>query len=145
MGLKIRRAKKSDMIVLKKFRKEHFTESFPELMYKPGGDIKRLKKEISKSGAFVLTLGNEIIGYLYVDAGKYLGHQLGELHTIHIAKKYRGKGYSHLLMKKAMEYFKNKKVKEITLGTVISNKIAISLYHRYGFKDWRIRMKKMVK
>ena len=52
-----------------------------------------------------------------------------------IDKSLQGKGYGHLALKEIIKYFKDNGADIITLSTKESNKIALSLYHQFGFKE----------
>jgi ribosomal protein S18 acetylase RimI-like enzyme len=144
MNLNVRRAKKSDFRFLKEVMKEHIKTTFPGFKYDQTLADRHFRKEIQKPGAFVLTLDRKVIGYLHLGFGKHFGIPVGELHSIHILKQYRGKGYSHVLMKYVEDYFKKKKAKIIALSTNLDNTTARSLYKKHGYKNWRIRMKKVI-
>jgi ribosomal protein S18 acetylase RimI-like enzyme len=145
----IRKAKKSDFEKVKHFLRDHYELTYPEIPY---DKIKKyaessFKENVGKEGTFVLELGNQIIGYLSVSIEKddRINARKGYIHMTHIAKKFRGKGYSHFLMKTADEFFKKKKVKFCTLDTDLKNKTAIGLYKKYGYKPWRLEMKRLQK
>lgn len=52
-----------------------------------------------------------------------------------IDKSLQGKGYGHLALKEIIQYFKDNGADSITLSTKPSNKVALSLYHQFGFKE----------
>lgn len=47
----------------------------------------------------------------------------------------QGKGYGSAALKEIIRYFKEQGADQITLSTKESNTKALSLYHRYGFKE----------
>lgn len=47
----------------------------------------------------------------------------------------QGKGYGSAALKEIIRYFKEHGADQITLSTKESNTTALSLYHRYGFKE----------
>lgn len=126
--------------------REHFESNFPEISYKK---IQRsaeaeFKKRVSKEGTFVLEQKKTPIGYLSVGTQKFpsIDAREGVIYMVHVAKKFRGKGYSHILMRFADKYFKKNKVAYSSVGTCLANKVAIGLYERHGYKPWRIKLKK---
>ena len=62
--------------------------------------------------------------------------QFNSIHIFHvfIDRENRRKGYSKLLVNKALEYAKNNQIRKITLAVNKNNPIAIELYNNYGFK-----------
>ena len=52
-----------------------------------------------------------------------------------IDKSSQGKGYGHLALKEIIQYFKENGADIITLSTKPGNQTALSLYHRFGFKE----------
>lgn len=52
-----------------------------------------------------------------------------------IDQSLQGNGYGHLALKEIIQYFKENGVDIITLSTKLDNKIALSLYHQFGFKE----------
>ena len=81
---------------------------------------------------YKLIINEEEIGYIETIPNiDYL-----EITDVLIYNDYRGKGYSKVLM----DYiFNNTKYKRILLEVSDINKIAISLYNKYGFKEISIR------
>ena len=121
-------------------------KDFPEIPYdKIKKKVERsFRKHVGKVGTFVLVLNDKIIGYLSVGVSKnkQLSLNEGELYMIHISKEFRGRGYANLLMKTAEEYFEKKKADYCIIGTHVENQISQSLYRKYGFKPWRIILKR---
>ncbi|MBF4694485.1 ribosomal protein S18-alanine N-acetyltransferase [Fusibacter ferrireducens] len=84
---------------------------------------------------FVVTLNEEIIGY----AGMWT--VVDELHVtnVAIAPDKRGMGFSSRLMEKLFEFAVENKFASMTLEVRTTNKVAINLYEKYGFKSLGIR------
>lgn len=78
---------------------------------------------------FVLTLDQSVIGY----GGMWL--IMDELHITNVAvtPKFRGKGYSSVLIQALIDFGKEKKFKHMTLEVRTGNQVAISLYEKFGF------------
>lgn len=143
----IRNVRPEDADVVKVFAKEHMVRDYPELPYsilkeKTESDI---QKHCTEPTSFVLELDGKVIGYLAVsiDTDRYSKQKIGVLHMIHIAEGYRGKGYSHLLMAKAEEFFDQHHVACVEISTNVNNEVAIELYKKHGYRMWRCTMKKV--
>lgn len=52
-----------------------------------------------------------------------------------IDKKFQGKGYGAAALEKVIAYFRDHNAGYIKLSTKESNLTALSLYHKYGFKE----------
>jgi ribosomal protein S18 acetylase RimI-like enzyme len=142
----VRKARKSDFEKVKGFVKEHWEKGFPEVDYNKVSKYAEasFKNHVGKEGTFVLTMDDEIIGYLSVGVSKNKELNLleGELYMIHIKKEFRGKGYAHLMMKTAENYFKRKNPDYCVISTHIDNEVSQSLYKKDGYKPWRITLKR---
>ena len=71
---------------------------------------------------------NDIIGYGHLDFEKYIW--LG----ICVLKKFRGKGYGKLIIKKLIEVASKKNIENIFLTVDKENIPAINLYKKFDFK-----------
>ncbi len=97
------------------------------------GDDEGAIENTIKFGGKLLILENpvikEIIGtsWMTVDGRRVYLHHFG------IKPEHQGKGYSHLLMKASME-FAESSGKQIKLEVHLTNKIATSLYKKWGFQ-----------
>ncbi len=70
---------------------------------------------------------------LWIDEDK------AQINNFYIVKDYQGKKLGRKFMDYVIEYFKSLHIKEITLEVRRSNKIAITLYESYGFKQVSVR------
>ena len=52
-----------------------------------------------------------------------------------IDKKLQGKGYGSLALKEIIKYFEDNGANNIKLSTKETNVTALSLYHKFGFKE----------
>ncbi len=82
-----------------------------------------------KPVAFVVADGNWV--------SSFSGERVGEIHELAIKKSYWGKGLGKFLMDKALNHFKNLKLKKAGLWVGEKNKRAIEFYKKYGFKPVR--------
>lgn len=53
---------------------------------------------------------------------------------LRIYEEYRGQGYGNQMIKEITELYYNKPIFPLTLGVLKSNKVALHLYLKYGFK-----------
>lgn len=143
----VRNARPEDAEFVKIFVKEHMVRNHPETPYaklkeKAEADI---EKHCAGPTSFVLELDGKVIGYLgvSVDTDKYTKQRVGVLHMIHVAEVYRGSGYSHLLMKKADEFFGNNHVDFREVSVDAGNEAAIGLYKKHGYRLWRCTFKRI--
>lgn len=84
---------------------------------------------------FSLFLKGDLIGYI----GVYLLFPEMEISNVAITTQYQKKGYSHYLMRCALELAKEGAFTDIFLEVEASNTSAIALYSGYGFKEMGIR------
>jgi len=92
-------------------------------------DISYLKLE---SVTYILKKDDWIIGHISIQ----LRPQFNSIHIFHvfIDRENRRRGYSKLLVNKALEYAKNHQFNKVTLAVNQNNSIAIELYTNYGFE-----------
>lgn len=84
---------------------------------------------------FVYVENNVILGYLSFE----LIYDRIEIDNFFVNKEHRNIGIGSLLMKKLVDFGKEKGVKNITLEVMKDNDIAISIYNKYGFVSKAIR------
>ena len=90
------------------------------------------KKRIEEPECFALIQDSKIIGHLIVTC---FGKDEAHLGRIGVAKVHQGIGYGSMLMEHAIEWFqKAGGIRAAHLYTEDYNKIAQSLYKKYGFK-----------
>lgn len=101
----------------------------------------------NKNRIYMLLKKNDII-IGFIDArinerpDNYVIKETGHIESIYIKPNYRKKGYGHLLINKAMDWFKEKKVKKFTLGVYPSDFQAKKFWKKMGFKEYLIMYKK---
>lgn len=83
--------------------------------------------------SFILKENDWIVGYMSLQ----LQPKNDFIHLFHVFvdREHRGKGYSKLLIKKAITYAQKADIPAITLFVLPSNEIAVNLYKSYGFED----------
>lgn len=78
----------------------------------------------------VARLKDKVVGYAGI---RFYGRQ-GHITTIAVAPRWRGNQIGEQLLLALLEVARDRKAKEVILEVRPSNKIAISLYEKYGFK-----------
>lgn len=83
---------------------------------------------------FILTDGETLLGYVYVEAAPE--HEEGTIEFIAVDSKYRNKGAGTALLRKAGSFlFDEMNSKEISICVKAENKAAIHMYIKNGFKE----------
>jgi ribosomal protein S18 acetylase RimI-like enzyme len=73
---------------------------------------------------------------------RYLkGKLMGKISVAFIDEKYRGKGVGRLLFREAIKWFKKHKIKYVRLTVHSKNKIGLSAWTKYGFREFTKDMK----
>jgi N-acetylglutamate synthase-like GNAT family acetyltransferase len=95
-------------------------DNLEEIILKPGGEI------------FFCLYDNQVAGTV---AMQKIGEQTFELAKMAVTEKYKGKGFSNLLMESCIHFAKEKKASKIILLSNKSLSPAITLYSKFGFKE----------
>ena len=101
-----------------------------------GEDVETSTKYIKNSLAdkntksFILLKGNEVAGYCAVDHGENEEYFFG----LFIDKPFRGQGFGTFFIKKMMAILQKEGSRVFALNVEISNKAAIHIYEKAGFK-----------
>lgn len=85
----------------------------------------------------VITQEDEVVAY----GGFWKIIDQGDINNIAVKKEYRNMGFGKMLMEALIEKAKEQKIKAITLEVRVTNKSAINLYKKLGFKEAGIRKK----
>ena len=121
----------------------------------PVNKAKRYYKEYLKNdltnrwrAIFVFIKNKEIVGIVVGKIFKTLkvtGYErCGFISNVYVKKEYRRKGIAKKLIKEIIGWFKKKGATKISLELYKDNIAAIKLYHKFGFKDYTIKMKKKI-
>ncbi|MCS7232599.1 MAG: ribosomal protein S18-alanine N-acetyltransferase [Synergistetes bacterium] len=78
----------------------------------------------------VARLKDKVVGYAGI---RFYGRQ-GHITTIAVASRWRGNQIGEQLLLAILEIAKERKVREVILEVRPSNRVAIGLYEKYGFK-----------
>jgi len=114
-------------------------------------DEKALKKLMNnKKDLFYLALLDGVLaGYVQfrIDDGKQDGVKVmprqGFIRSLYVEKKYRKNGIAKALFLCSMKYFKQRRVKYVSLNVMHTN-FARDIYKKWGFEDFRMLMKKKI-
>ncbi len=87
------------------------------------------------AGFFIMEEDQKIIGFISF----WIDEKKAQINNFYIIPKEQKKGHGKELLNHMMKYFDSKNVKEVTLEVKPSNKNAIELYQRYGFKEVAVR------
>ena len=101
------------------------------------GSIDDIKKSLESDviNYFVLKNNGVVLGFLELST---LPPEM-ELFDIAIDEKFQGKGYAKLLMNFMIDFAKENKCETIFLEVNRINQKAISLYDKFGFKEYAVR------
>ena len=77
---------------------------------------------------------------LYIAGYKRVGH----ISNLFVSKEFRKKAVAQKLIKEVVKWFKKKKAVEIGLELYEHNVPAINLYHKLGFKNYSVKMRKKI-
>ncbi|RLG73447.1 MAG: ribosomal-protein-alanine N-acetyltransferase [Thermoprotei archaeon] len=124
MALKIRPARKDDIDRIFKIETLSFKEPYPKgLLY--------IYLKLTPELFLVIEKNGKVIGYII---GLLKTNKLGHIVSLAIDPEERRKGYGTLLLKKLLEKFKELGVCKVRLEVRVSNRPAINLYSKHGFK-----------
>lgn len=70
--------------------------------------------------------------------------KIGYISEIFVKKKFRGMEISSKLKDKAIKWFREKKIKYISIAVYDDNKLAHSIYKKWGFFDYYTDMRKKI-
>lgn len=83
----------------------------------------------------VITVNDEVVAY----GGFWKIIDEADINNIAVKKEHRGKGFGKMLMNALIEEAKKQNIKAMTLEVRVTNKSAIALYKKLGFKESGIR------
>lgn len=138
----------SDLYSLQNLSIRTFTETFADdnsskdmaLYLQESFASVKLFRELSYplTDFYFVRLESQLIAYLKLNFGaaqsEPMGNEAMELERIYILKDFQGKGSGQLLMDKAIEIARSKKVKFIWLGVWEQNHRALAFYKKNGFE-----------
>ena len=109
-----------------------------------------LKKDLTfKERAIFIAIENDkIIGMIL---GKIIDtlsiakfKKRGYISNLYILPKYRRKGIAKKMVEELIKWFKENNIKNLRLEVYSKNKPALNIYHKLRFKEYAIKMKKVL-
>ena len=121
------------MIHFRKFNENdwnNFEEIVEEAFARENIQKENFLQMLDDDGLIGAFRNEKLVGYLRL----LLIDKYGHLGQIAVEKSERGKGYGNKLMDYAIDYFSKKEMESVGLYVETKNKVAISLYEKYGFE-----------
>ncbi len=124
MEVRLRSVNLRDLEQIYKIEVESFKYPYP---------FEYLKVLLFLAGEFFIVAeeNNKVIGYA---VGVLEKNNVGHIVSIAVSRDYRGRGIGRKLLEELERRLKNKGAKDFKLEVRISNRIAISLYTKLGYK-----------
>ncbi len=101
-------------------------------------------KITSKESEILLVESGKVLGFIMLsiyDSSPISSiKKYGHIGYFFVKRNMRGKGIGKKIYKKSLEWFKDKKIKRISLEVNFLNKKTIELYKKLGFKEFEINM-----
>jgi ribosomal protein S18 acetylase RimI-like enzyme len=137
----------SDLTQLQAISRQTFTETFAgmnteedmEKYLRDNLSIDKLTEELQNTDSlfFFAKVGNEIAGYLKLNAGaaqtELTDHEAVEIERIYVQNAYQGLKIGKALFDKAVSVAKERKASYLWLGVWEENHKAIAFYEKNGF------------
>jgi len=153
----IRKAGMSDVkglaeLYLQFWEKHSNMDPLTKLKTKPTlrNNIHEAKKDVKKKNnvIFVALIDDKIAGYIEIYIKKnFRMFRIKEYAYIDSAtthKDYRGLGVARMLTEASIKYLKEKKIKYVRVNVYTSNKIALKVWRKLGFRPQSIKMIKEI-
>ncbi len=103
----------------------------------PPVDVDRRAASFEIDGSFAALAGEELVGWLHIDA---TGFGYGELGML-VAREWRGRGVGSALLEAAIAWARGRGLHKLSLTVFAHNEPAIALYRKYGFVEEGRRVK----
>lgn len=147
--IKIRKAELNDLATLLEFEQAiiEYERPFEELMQAGKFNYYDLKEFIAGDTAEVLVaeLDGQLIGSGFArlkDSRFYLRDEYhAYLGFMYVDPNFRGKGVNQLIVKKLIDWSKNKGMKSVCLTVFEDNEAAIKAYNKVGFRKQFVEMR----
>ncbi|MGC8677215.1 MAG: GNAT family N-acetyltransferase [Hydrogenobaculum sp.] len=94
-----------------------------------------LRRDVA--GLFIVKDDDKIVGFIAIDGNWYskkYNKVVGAIHEIFVDPEYFDKGVGSMLMKKAIEYFKQRNLDLVELWVGDKNEKAMKFYEKFGFR-----------
>ncbi|MCK4245471.1 MAG: GNAT family N-acetyltransferase [Candidatus Omnitrophica bacterium] len=120
---------------------------------KPIDEVKKryfyyLKRDLTfkDRAIFIAVKNDKIIGMVLGKIVNTLSiikfEKRGYISNLYILPRYRRKGIAKKLVRELIEWFRANNIKSLRLEVYSKNKPALNIYHKSGFKEYAIKMKK---
>lgn len=133
MKLKIRKVKRKDIKEISKIFKESFSEKPSNENWSNKTALLRINYYFNKSKIIVAEYEKRIVGFIIFNSSIWYDGLKGYIYEICISKDFRNLGIGSLLMLQIEKYFKNNKVKTISLIAHKKSK-SIDFYNNLKYK-----------
>lgn len=113
------------------------TEEQTQYIASNEGSLKEASDNPSVARPFAIYIENKMVGFTMFAFDEEYEDQNDRywLWRLMIDKDMQGRGYGSAALKSIVAYFKNQGVSYIKLSTKESNSKALSLYHKFGFRE----------
>ncbi len=149
MEFKVRKAKKEDIYSIneldrestkyhEKFDKDFYTISEKQWKIKKNSQIKAIQS--STDLILVAETDKKVVGYIWGYTKTVNKHKVGIIQELIVTSKQRGRGIGNELIKRMLDFLKNRKCIISKIDVVVDNLPAIKVYENVGFKKKEYKM-----
>ena len=109
------------------------------------------KKKIKQKNCvfFVAEEKGKITGYILGEIEGTGHHHIykkrGYIHDLFVVERQREKGIGEKLTERLIEWFRSKRIKWIRVDSYINNKVGIKFWNKMGFRDYVLKMTKVIR
>jgi len=145
----IRKAKKKDIESIQKLDREStmYHKKFDKDFYTISEKWRKIKKDsqikVIKSPTnliLVAEIDEKVVGYIWGYEEKILNHKIGKIQELIVTLKQRGKGIGTELIKKMLDFFKERKCIISEIEVFVENLPTIQVYEKAGFRKREYKM-----
>jgi len=147
--MNIRKAKKDDIELIhkldkestryhKKFDRDFYTVSEKWWKIKKDSQIKAIKSPTNL--ILVAESGEKVVGYIWGYADTIMKHKIGKIQELIVTSKQRGKGIGKELIKRMLDFFKDRKCIISEIEVFVENLSTIQVYEKVGFRKRGYKM-----
>jgi ribosomal protein S18 acetylase RimI-like enzyme len=135
------------------FHREKLLKDSPILQFTsykdPDQRIKSGVEDLFKDGSvvFVAEENGELVGYIHGNIKLkefYISNKEGYIEDLYVKQDFRNKGIGKLLYGELLTVFKEAECTHVGISAYSENSQAIEFYHKLGFKDFVLEMKKAI-
>ncbi len=150
--MNIRKAKKDDIESIhkldresvkyhKRFDRDFYTISEKWWKIKKDSQIKAIKSPTNL--ILVAEVDKKIIGYIWGYVEIIMKHKIGKIQELIVTSKQRGKGIGKELIKRMLDFFKNRKCVISEIEVFADNVPTVKVYEKAGFRkrEYKLQLK----